>query len=59
MSVIIIEQWLRNKDTILFLGTWEKFYNADFNSPEFEGIRNEAGASSYYLSVRNGSRQLM
>lgn len=48
----LIEQWLRNKDTILFLGTWEKLYNPSFNSPEFEGIRNEAGSSSYYLSVK-------
>ncbi|MHB8276807.1 MAG: KilA-N domain-containing protein [Candidatus Humimicrobiaceae bacterium] len=48
----LIEQWLRNKDTILFMGTWEKLYNADFNSLEFEGIKNEAGASSYYLSVK-------
>lgn len=48
----LIEQWLRNKDTILFLGTWEKLYNPDFNSPEFEGIRNEAGASNYYLSIK-------
>ena len=49
---VLIEQWLRNKDTILFLGTWEKLYNANFNSPEFEGIKNEAGTSSYYLSVK-------
>lgn len=48
----LIEQWLRNKDTILFLGTWEKINNPDFNSPEFDGIRNDAGTSSYYLSVK-------
>ena len=48
----LIEQWLRNKDTILFLGAWEKMFNGDFNSPEFEGIKNEAGTSSYYLSVK-------
>lgn len=48
----LIEQWLRNKDTITFLGTWEKLYNPSFNSPEFEGIKNEAGGSSYYLSVK-------
>ena len=48
----LIEQWLRNKDTILFLGTWEKIYNHNFNSPEFEGIKNESGGNSYYLSVK-------
>ena len=42
----LIEQWLKNKDTVLFLGVWEKIYNPDFNSLEFEGIRNEAGRNS-------------
>jgi hypothetical protein len=48
----LIEQWLRNKDTILFLGVWEKIRNPGFNSLEFEGIRNEAGRNSFYLSVK-------
>ena len=39
----LIEQWLKNKDTVLFLGVWEQLNNPEFNSPEFEGIRNEAG----------------
>lgn len=34
----LIEKWLRNKNTIEFLGIWEEMYNPDFNSPEFEGI---------------------
>ena len=38
----LIEQWLRNKDTIEFLAVWEHLNNPDFNSLEFEGIRNEA-----------------
>ena len=48
----LIEQWVRNKDTIIFLGTWERLYNPDFNSPEFEGIKNQAGASNFYLSTK-------
>lgn len=32
-----------NKNTIEFLGIWEEMYNPIFNSPEFEGIKNEAG----------------
>ena len=48
----LIEQWLRNKDTIEFLGIWERINNPDFNSPEFEGIRNEAGTNRFYLSVK-------
>ena len=38
----LIEQWLKNKDTVLFLGVWERINNAHFNSPEFEGIRYSA-----------------
>ena len=48
----LIEQWLRNKDTVLFLGVWEQINNPDFNSLEFEGIRNEAGRNSFFLSAR-------
>lgn len=48
----LIEQWLKNKDTLLFLGVWEKINNPKFNSLEFEGIRNEAGRNSFYLSVK-------
>ena len=48
----LIEQWLKNKDTVLFLGVWEPLNNPAFNSPEFEGIKNEAGRNSFYLSVK-------
>lgn len=48
----LIENWLRSKDTILFLGAWEKIYNTDFNSLEFDGIKNDAGRNSFYLSVK-------
>lgn len=48
----LIEQWLKNKDTVLFLGVWEQLNNPDFNSPEFEGIKNESGRNSFYLSAK-------
>ena len=48
----LIEQWLKNKDTVLFLGVWEQLNNHAFNFPEFEGIKNEAGRNSFYLSVK-------
>jgi hypothetical protein len=51
----LIEQWLKNKDTVLFLGVWERINNPGFNSLEFEGIRNEAGRNSFFLSAKNGS----
>ena len=39
-GLVLIEKWLRNKNTIEFLGIWEEIYNPNFNSPEFEGIKN-------------------
>lgn len=48
----LIEQWLKNKDTVLFLGVWEQINNPGFNSLEFEGIRNEAGRNSFFLSAK-------
>ena len=48
----LIEQWLKNKDTVLFLGVWEQLNNPDFKTPEFEGIKNEAGRNSFYLSAK-------
>jgi hypothetical protein len=48
----LIEQWLKNKDTVLFLGVWELLNNPSFNSLEFEGIKNEAGRNSFYLSAK-------
>ena len=52
----LIEQWLRSKDTILFLGAWEAMYNPAFNSLEFEGIKNEAGRNSFFLSAKKRLR---
>ncbi len=51
-GLALIEKWLRNKNTIEFLGIWEEIYNEDFNSPEFEGIKNEAGFNRFSLSVK-------
>jgi hypothetical protein len=48
----LIEKWLRNKNTIEFLGIWEEMYNPSFNSPEFEEIKNQAGLNRFVLSVK-------
>ena len=48
----LIEQWLKNKDTVLFLGVWEQLNNPDFKTLEFEGFKNEAGRNSFYLSAK-------
>lgn len=49
---VLIESWLRNKDTVEFLGVWERLNNPSFNSPGFEGIRSKAGLNRFTLSVR-------
>ena len=51
-GLALIEKWLRNKNTIEFLGIWEEMYNPNFNSPEFEGIKNSAGLNRFILSVK-------
>ncbi|HBO97211.1 MAG TPA: DNA-binding protein [Candidatus Omnitrophica bacterium] len=51
-GLALIEKWLRNKNTIEFLGIWEEINNPDFNSPEFEGIKNQAGLNRFILSVK-------
>ncbi len=50
----LIEQWLKNKDTVLFLSVWEQLNNPNFdaNSPEFEGIKSGAGRNSFFLSAK-------
>jgi len=47
-----ISDWLRNRNTIEFLGIWERIYNHNFNYGEFAIIKSQAGLNSYKLSVK-------
>jgi len=47
-----ISDWLRNRNTIEFIGIWEKIYNPTFNYGEFAIIKSQAGLNSYKLSVK-------
>lgn len=47
----IIRNWLRNRITLEFLGTWGSIYNPYFNSVEFDGFRKSAGLHTFTLSV--------
>ena len=47
----IIKNWLRNRITLDFLGTWESIYNPNFNSVEFDGFKKESGLHTFTLSV--------
>ncbi|MFC2170376.1 sugar phosphate nucleotidyltransferase [Calditrichota bacterium] len=45
----IIQNWLRNKNSIEFLGIWERLNNPDFKPIEFDGFRNQAGLNSFEI----------
>ena len=47
-----ISDWLRNRNTVEFLGIWESVFNPDFNYGEFAIIRSQAGLNSYKMSVK-------
>ncbi len=49
----IIKNWIRNRCTIEFLGTWESFYNPNFKVVEFDHFKKEAGLHSFTMSVNN------
>lgn len=44
--------WLRNRNTLEYLGIWEQIFNPDFNYGEFATIRNESGLNSVRISVK-------
>jgi KilA domain-containing protein len=48
----IVQNWLRNKNTIQFLGIWERLNNPDFKPLEFEGFKNQAGLNSFVLTPK-------
>ena len=46
----VIGNWMRNRNTIEFLGIWESLYNPNLNPIEFEGFRTEAGLNAFTMS---------
>jgi len=51
-SDYILQNWMRNRSTIEFMGLWEQFHNPDFNSIEFDGIKNMSGSNSFSLTPK-------
>src|SRR3984885_512789 len=49
----LIMNWLRNRNTIEFLGIWERLNNPVFNPIEFDGIRKQSGLNSFILTVKS------
>lgn len=57
-DVWLIDNWLRNKNTVEFLWVWEKLNNPEFNSLEFEGIMKESGLNRFSLSVKTWNQKV-
>lgn len=48
----VIQNWMRNRDVIEFLGLWETLHNSNFKPIEFEGFKNQAGANAFTMSPK-------
>lgn len=46
----VIKNWMRSRETLEFLGLWEKLHNPDFKPVEFDGFRSEAGLHAFTMS---------
>jgi hypothetical protein len=49
---VLIYSWMRNRNTLEFIGIWEQLHNPDFKGIEFETFRNQAGLNSFSLTPR-------
>ncbi len=47
----VVKNWMRNRATLEFLGTWEQIYNPDFKVVEFDHFKSKAGLHTFVLSV--------
>ena len=47
----LVKNWLRSKNTIEFLGLWEKLHNPGFKGAEFDSFMYQAGSNSFVLSL--------
>jgi len=52
-----ISDWLINRNTVEYLGIWERTHNPDFNYSEFATIKSSAGLNSYKISVKQWVEQ--
>ena len=52
----VIQNWMRNRSTIEFLGLWEELNNPDFNCVDFEAIKQESGSNSFAMTPKKWIR---
>ncbi|MDR0793446.1 MAG: KilA-N domain-containing protein, partial [Chitinophagaceae bacterium] len=48
-----VTSWLRNRNTLEYIGIWEKVYNPNFNYVEFDIIKSQAGLNSFRISTKD------
>ena len=48
----VIQNWMRNRNTIEFLGVWETLHNPGFNRVQFDTVKNEAGANRFVMTAK-------
>jgi len=53
----LISNWMRNRNTVEFLGIWERLHNPDFNPIEFDGIKKQTGLNSFILTAKQWTEQ--
>lgn len=53
IAAAIIKNWIRNRGTIEFLGTWESFYNPNFKVVEFDHFRKESSLPTFTMSINS------
>ena len=54
-----IADWLRNRNTVEFLGIWEQVHNPSFNYGEFAIIKSQAVLNSYKISVKTSAKRFL
>lgn len=55
----VIQNWMRNRDVIEFLGLWERLHNPDFNPLEFEGLKSRQEQTPLLCRQRSGLKRQM
>lgn len=46
----VIQNWMRNRNTVEFLSVWEELHNPDFNRVQFEAVKEEAGLNRFVMT---------
>ncbi len=46
----VIQNWMRSRSSVEFIGIWERLYNPNFNRVEFDTVRNESGSNAFVMT---------